>query len=114
MDIDGRNTEATIIEYDFTADDSWRERVVSIAPCPGNDPCLIGPDRWRHERIACDSGEGAESAVRVLCTCGWSGPPHATESEAIAAFNESQGLETKPITDWLVHQRDPSIPDLPF
>ena len=105
----------TITEYDFTAEDSWRERLVSIGPCPGKDPPLIGPNAWHHERIACDSGEGTDYACRVLCSCGWRGPPHKTESEAIAAFNSSLGLETTPLTDWIVHQCDPdAVDDLPF
>ncbi len=111
-----RDSELTIIEYDFTADDHWRERVVSIGPCPGKAPELSGPNKWKHERIACDSGDGTECDVRVLCTCGWVGTPHETESAAIEAFNTSLGLETKPLTEWLIHNRQPvgTAAELPF
>ncbi len=107
-----RDTTKVITEFDFTAEDSWRERLVSIGPCPGADPPFAGPEKWRHERIACD--DGVSDDCRVLCSCGWRGPAHQTEGAAIAAFNASLGLETKPLSEWIVHQRDPTIGDLPF
>jgi hypothetical protein len=99
------DTTNTIIEYDFSAADAWRERVVTIAPCPGKDPPSVAPIAWRHERIACDdTAVDEDPCVRVMCTCGWRGPPHKTETEAIEAFNKAQGMETKPLSEWTVHQ----------
>ena len=109
-----RDTTTTTIVYDFTDSHSWRSRVVTTGPCPGKDPPGIGPHKWLHERIACDSGNPGDPAVRVLCTCGWRGPPHATESEAIDAFNKSLGMQTIPITDWVVNRFTHYAGDLPF
>lgn len=113
-----RDTTNTIIEYDFSGTDTWRERVVTIGPCPGTPPDCIGPYPWRHERHACDASSVAEDEnddrVRIYCTCGFEGPIHRSESEAIEAFNASCGVPTLPITDWLVHARKPQSDALPF
>jgi hypothetical protein len=115
-----RDNETTIIEYDFTAADHWRERVVTIAPCPGTPPDCAGPYPWRHERHACDAQSdpvtGEDVGVRIYCTCGFEGPLHPTESAAIEAFNAERGVATVALSDWLVHRRatDAAEVDLPF
>lgn len=112
-----RDTTNTITEYDYSAADIWRKREVTIAACPGKDPPYCGPHGWRHERIVCDDTAIDEDAcVRVMCSCGWRGPPYKTETEAIEAFNAEQGEETTPLSEWKVYDCYPAgvTDDLPF